>query len=92
VTKENKKENVKCYVNVDSVDVARLLMADPQEQVWSVGVTLTKSTCVKEVASIAYAHEHVCILLEGNRLKFCFMSIEILYAGIAISGNIKSNR
>ena len=77
---------IRLYVNVDSVDVARLLMADPQVQVWSVGVTLTKPTCIKEVARIAYAHEHVCILLECNRLKFCFMSKEILFAGIAISG------
>jgi len=51
------------YVNVDSVDVARLLMADPQEQVWSVGVTWTKSTCVKEVARITYPHEHVRMYL-----------------------------
>jgi len=50
VAKKNKTENVQIrpYVNVDSVDVARLLMADPQVQVRSVGVAWTSQHVSKK--------------------------------------------
>jgi len=57
------------YVEVDSVDVARLLMADSQVQAWSVGVTWTKfteskvSTMVKQTRSFSMFRVYLCTYL-----------------------------